>query len=89
MHFAQGRCDQLDVGILLDHAIDQREERVGIELRFGGHFRPGNAQPFLQVFFIADERIELAGDSLHDLLAALGAPDRRPEFGAIVRGRTM
>ena len=64
--------------MLLDHAVDQREERVGVEARLGGDFGAGDAQAFLQVFFVADQRIEVAGDLLDDLLARARRRRRMP-----------
>ena len=84
MHLAQGRGDELDVGMALDDAVDQREEGVGVEARLAGDLRPGDAQALLKVFFVADQGIEMAGDAVDDLLAVLGAADGRPELGAVV-----
>ena len=46
---------------------------------------PGDAQALLQVFLVADQGVELAGDPLDDLLALLGAADGRPELGPVVQ----
>ena len=62
----------------------KREERVGVEARLARDFRPGDAEAFLKVFFVSDQRIEMAGNALDDLLAVLGAADGRPELGAVI-----
>ena len=59
MHLAQGRRHQLDVGMLLDDAVDQREERVGVELRLRGDFGPGDPQALSEVFLVADQGVDV------------------------------
>ena len=52
----------LMLGMLLDHAVDQREERVGVELRLAVDVRARDPQALLEVFLVADQGVELAGD---------------------------
>ena len=78
-------ADQLDVGELLDHPVDQLEERLGVELRLAVDVGALDPQAHLEVFLVADQGVELAGDLAGDLLAPLGAADRRPELGAVVQ----
>ncbi len=71
-------------GMLLDHAVDEYEERIRVEARLARDVRPGDAEAFLKILFISDQRIKMAGDPLDHLLAVRRAADGRPEFRAIV-----
>ena len=42
------------------------KKALGIELRFRGHFRTGDAEALLQVLFIADEHIDVFHDPVDD-----------------------
>ena len=85
VHFAQRRGHQLDVGMLLDDAVDHHEKRVGIELRLARDIGAGDAEAFLQVFFVADQRIDVADDPSEHLLARAAPPTDAQSFGAIVQ----
>ena len=85
MHLAQGRRDELDVGMLRDDSVDQREERVGVELDLDADVGPGDPQPFLQVFLVPDQHIQVAGDLVDKLLPTLGAAGRCPELRPVIQ----
>ncbi len=85
MHLAQGRRHELDVGMLLDRRGRSATKKVsGSRLDLPATSGPGMPRPFLKVFFVSDQRIEMADDVLDDLLAVLGAADGCPELGAVV-----
>ena len=85
MHFAERRPHQLDVRKFLDHPVDHREEGVGIEFRFGLiDRRPGDPQSLLQVFFVADQRVDVGDDAADDFLPLRVAADRRPQLGPVI-----
>ena len=47
--------------------------------------RSGNSEAFLEVFFVPDQAVELAGNRAHDLLATGISTHAGPEFGAVVQ----
>jgi hypothetical protein len=69
MDFAQRRGDRLDIGKLLTHLVDHGEKDVWIQFRFGRiDFRSLDAQTHLQVFLVADQNIDFAGDPAKNFL---------------------
>ena len=83
---AEGRRHELDVGVLLDNLVDQREEGVGVKLRFRLlDVEAGDPQPFLQVFLVADQRVHVLDDPADRLDPFLSAADGGPELGTIVQ----
>src|SRR5487761_1443893 len=84
MDLPQRGGHQLDVGMLFDHAVDELEERVGIELRLMVYFGSGDAEPLLQVFLISPQYVDLAHDAVQDVVRTLDAADRIPQFGPVI-----
>ena len=77
--FPQGGGDEFHVRVLIDHAVDELEERVGIELGLMGFdIDPGDAEALLQVFLVADEGIDIADDLLDHLHPRAPPRRRRP-----------
>ncbi len=74
VHRAERGGHHLDVGILLQHLLDQLEEGGRLELRLPVDLRPGQSQAALQVFLVAEEHVDLGGDAAEDLLARASPP---------------
>jgi hypothetical protein len=56
--------------------LDHLEEGVRVELgvALACDFGAFHAESFLQVFFVADQAVDVLGDLLHDLLSAPSSP---------------
>jgi len=79
MYFAKRRCHEFDVGKLRDDAVDKLKKRVGIALRLGaGNVRTGDAEAFLQILLVADQRIDLAHNAAQHLMGLRDAAHRCP-----------
>ena len=72
-------------GCFFDDLVDHAEERAGIELGLGRDFRPGNAEALLQVFFVADQHVDVLHDAVQHCDGALLAARDVPELGAVVQ----
>src|SRR5579872_3069902 len=57
VYIPQSRSHNLNLWVLLHHAIDHSEKRAGIDLGFCCDLRTLNAQPFLQVLLIAQKDV--------------------------------
>ena len=64
VHLAQGSGHDLHVRQLLHHVVHHAEEHAGIEFRFRRHFGAGNAEPFLQILFIADQHVDILDNAV-------------------------
>src|ERR1039457_4625192 len=84
MHVAQRGRDHLDLRVALHHAADHSEKCARIELGFRGDFRAGDAQPFLQVFLVADEHVHVLDDAPQRLARAFRPARAIPELLAEV-----
>src|ERR1039458_6234701 len=80
----EGGGDDLDFRMLGGGGIDHPEEGGGIELGFGGDFGPGDAEALLQVFFVADQYVDVFDDAVENLDGAGGAAGDAPEFLAVI-----
>src|SRR5919205_1538907 len=85
VHLAQGRGDDLDVGVHLHHLVDHAEEGSGVELRGLRHVLPRNAEALLQVLLVADEHVNVLDDARHGLDRAPLAARNLPELLAEVQ----
>src|ERR1017187_1390631 len=85
VHLAQGSCDHLHMRMLLDHVVDHAEEHARIQLRLGRNFRPGDSQTLLQVFFVADEDVNVLNDGADDLHGPLVTTGDLPKLLAEVQ----
>src|SRR5439155_24750538 len=80
VHFAQSRCDDFDLRVLLHDAVDHTEEGAGVELRFGGGLGTGDAEALLQVLFIAYQHIHVFDDAVDDGYSAVATAEDIPEL---------
>ena len=85
LHLAERRGHHLDVRILPDHLLHQLVERGRVELRLGVYVRTEEPQALLQVFLVAKEHVDAAGDATHDLLPLGVASAGGPELRTIVQ----
>src|SRR5207248_1171990 len=85
VHLAKGCCYDLDLWMPLDNTIDHSEKRAGIELGFRGDLRTPHTQPFLKVFLVADQDIDVFDDASDDFNGALGSAGAAPELLAEVQ----
>src|SRR5207237_439802 len=75
VHLPQCRDDALDPRMLFYYLVDHAEKGGGIELRFGGNLRAGDAQTLLQILFVADQHIDIfdnTSDHFHGAFVATG-----------------
>ena len=74
MHLAESGGDDLDLRMLLDHAVDHPQKGARVELGLGGHLRPGYAQSHLQVLFVTDQDVHVLDDPANHFSRARGTP---------------
>src|ERR1035437_1073156 len=84
MHVAQRGRDHLDLRVTLHHAANHSEKCARIELGFRSDLRAGDAQPFLQVFLVANEHVHVLDDAPQHLAHAFRPARALPELLAAV-----
>src|SRR5688572_15124481 len=85
MYFAKSCGYDLDSRVFFDHIIDHAEEGAGIELRLRRDLWATNSESHLQVFFVADQDIDVFHDAVNDRQRALMTAPDIPELGAVIQ----
>jgi len=80
MHFSQSSSDYFDLGVPLHNAINHANECAGIELGMPRDFGTGDPQALLEVFFVADQDVDIFDDPPDHLDGAILAAGDTPQF---------
>jgi len=78
MNLAQGGGDDLDLRMLLDDLVYHPQEGARVKPVPGGHRGAGDAQPQLQVLFIADQHVHLPHNPIENFHRAVMAAGNVP-----------
>ncbi len=76
--------DDLDPGISLNDLSDAGQETGRVEFGTRGHLWSGNSKSLLQIFFVANQHVDVFNNGAQHLLGAFDSADRTPEFFAVV-----